>query len=443
MDAGPAGSAAVPVDSGGRDGAFSPSALVRYLFRNSLIVLLLAAFLLGGALYAFRLVPFPYRSTAIVIVDPREQKISPTQEVLPGIGTNTAALESVVQIVQSGGFLAELLKRMDVSADPELANARTLDPRSQLQEFRDRLTVERRGATYLVDISYTSKDPERAALYANRVAEAFVANESDARTGAASNAADSLSGRLGDLRQTLRLSEEAVARFKVSSGMVDVDANSTLGQREIAELSEQLTLARSATDAARARAQNLASATAGGDAQSSELSLLRREQSDLARSLAELSQTYGARHPRIVDIRSKLSAIDTQIERERSLVGLSLKRQLDVAQAQQADLERRLSQLVGRAGRTDEAQVQLADLERQAASDRAIYEQYLTQYKAVDEQRLMPFEDVRVVSAAMPPLKSTRPSLVLVGVVAGMVSLGIAVLLVLVPGVIRGRFSRA
>lgn len=55
----------------------------------------------------------------------------------------------------------------------------------------------------------------------------------------------------------------------------------------------------------------------------------------------------------------------------------------------------------------------------------------------------MPFEDVRVVSAAMPPLKSTRPSLVLVGVVAGMVSLGIAVLLVLVPGVIRGRFSRA
>ncbi|MET0258853.1 MAG: GumC family protein [Methylobacterium sp.] len=424
------------------DGLFAPSAMARHLFRYSPALIALTLLLLAGSVAAFRLVPFPYRSTAIVLVDPREQRVAPTQEVLPGIGGNAQTLESVVQIVQSSGFLSKVVSTMNLAGDRELVNERTLDPRSQLQAFRDRLTVERRGATYLVDISYRSADPERAALYANAVAEAFVTSENDSQNTAASRAAASLSGRLDDLRANLRRSEDAVAAFKVRSGMVDVDANSTLAQREIGELGAQLTAARAATDAARARAENLASPTAGGDAATSELTLLRREQADLSRTLAELTQTYGARHPRIVDLRSKLRALDTQIETERGLVGLSLRKQLDVAEQQQRGLERRLAQLVGQAGETDRAQVQLSDLERQAASDRQIYEQYLAQYKSVDEQRLMTSDDVRIVSPAVPPLKSTRPNMILVGGVFAFASLVLATLIVLLPAALRGRFSR-
>lgn len=424
------------------DGLFAPSAVLWHLLRRSPVLIALTLLLLFASVAAFHLVPFPYRSTAIVLVDPREQRVTPTQEVLPGIGGNAQTLESLVQVVQSSGFLSRVVSTMDVSADPELTNEQTLDPRSRLQAFRDRLTVERRGATYLVDISYKSSDPERAALYANAVAEAFVTSENDSQTTAASRAATALSGRLDGLRTNLQRSEEAVAAYKTRSGMVDVDTNNTLAQREIGETSAQLTLAQAATEAARARAENLQAPPAGGDAATSELTLLRREQAELSRTLAELTQTYGDRHPRIVDLRSKLRALEDQIAAERGFVGLSLRKQLDVAEQQQQGLERRLAQLVKQAGETDRAQVKLSDLERQAASDRQIYEQYLAQYKSADEQRLMTSNDVRVVSPAVPPLKSTRPNMILVGAVFGFASLVIAMLVVLLPPALRGRFSR-
>ena len=46
-----------------------------------------------------------------------------------------------------------------------------------LEKFRNRLDISRRGLTYVIAISFTSNNAERAAHYANAIAEAFVASQ--------------------------------------------------------------------------------------------------------------------------------------------------------------------------------------------------------------------------------------------------------------------------
>lgn len=420
-----------PDGDGDDGGTVHPFAFLRFIGRNVVKIAMIAALLLAAFLGAFSLLAFPYRATALVLVDPRQQYVTPTQDVLPAIGTDAATLESVVQIVQASGFLSRLLEDLDVSADPELADVPDADPREKLAAFRKNLTVERRGATYLVDITYSSRDPERAAAYANAVAQAFVDGQNKARTDAAENAAGSLSARLGELRGKLRATEAAAAAFKIGSGIIDAGADSTLAQREISELSEQIALARTRTEQAKARYEHLESASAAGDgggaSPSAELTLLRRQQADLNRAKAQLSRTYGSRHPRIADVESQLEALEGQIRKEETRVAGGLKQQYDVARQQQQAFEDDLARLSLAAGRTDEAKVQLADLERQAAADRAIYEQYLARFKATDEQKMLEVDDVRIVSPAIPPLRSTRPSMLLIAAVLGLFSLGAAV----------------
>ena len=425
-----------------RDGLIDPMAFTVFLFRNVFKILGLTLLIGAASLAAFTFIPFPYHATALVLVDPREQSVTPNQDVLPSIGTDAATLESVVQIVSSSGFLSSLLKTMDLSADPALSAFD--DPRKQLQLFRKNLTVERRGATYLVDISYNDRDPERAAQYANAVAQAFVDEQNDARSQAATKATDALANRLGELREDVRKSEAAVAQYKADKGIIDVDSATTLAQREISDASQQMALARTRTLQSQARFVNGLATPTSGDASadggpllSNELANLRSQKRDLERQLTSLRQTYGPRYPPILNLNRQGDKIDAQIKTEETRVAAGLRRQYETARDEEDGFQTDLKGLREKAAKVTEAQVGLADLERQADADRTIYEQYLARFKATDEQRLFRNNDVRIVSPAIAPLRTTRPSLILVAAVCAVLAGGLAILLVSLVGVRR------
>src|ERR1700704_6870234 len=146
----------------------------------------LALFALGIAV--IMIVPTRYAATALVVVDPREQRVTSEQDVLPGIGQDAAALQSLIEIAKSDGFLRPLIEQLKIQDDPEIAGSET-DTSRLLEKFRGRLDISRRGLTYVIAITFISDRPQQAAHYANAVAEAFVANQGQARTSATDEAA--------------------------------------------------------------------------------------------------------------------------------------------------------------------------------------------------------------------------------------------------------------
>jgi hypothetical protein len=111
-----------------------------------------------------------------------------------------------------------------------------------------------------------------------------------------------------------------------------------------------------------------------------------------------------------------MANLDRQIAEEGRMITEQLKRSLEVAQSRQDLLTAQLNRLSSGVSMTNTAEVELEALRREAAADRAIYESFLNRNKATDELAAINAGNVRVVSEAIAPLASTRPSLALMGV---------------------------
>ena len=405
-----------------------PVALFSFIFRNLFKIGVIALALTAVGIVLIRLMPFPYQATATVLVDPRSQQVTLQEDVLQPIGSDAAVLESMVQIMKSDGFLLTVMNQLDMTGDvkTKLSEQEQLEA---LAKFKKNLTVERKGATYLVEISFKAATAEDAARVANSVANGFADTQNGYLKEATESAGRELSERLVELRRKVNASEKAVADFAAEHGILYVDSNNTLEMRQLTELSAQLALAKNATEAARARYQSQIDSGPGGvtlsdqrNAEPAQLAFLRQQRSQLVQNLEQQSLTYGSRHPRIAQTRTAIEGIDRQIREEKQTLTRQLKGALDVALSQQSKLEADIAKLSSGAVLTDAAEVRLEALRREAAADRDIYEKFLSRNKTTDELAEMRNDNVRVVSPAVPPLKSSRPSIILLAPILGFLS---------------------
>jgi uncharacterized protein involved in exopolysaccharide biosynthesis len=377
--------------------------------RVSLVSILL--FLLGCTVLA--IYPFRYAATALVVIDPREQRVTTEPDVLAGIGQDAAALQSAIEIAKSDGFLLPLIGKLDVAKDADIAGNET-DARRILDRFRSRMDISRRGLTYVVAITFNASNPASAAHYANAIAEAFVSSQTQVRTEAADEASVWLKGRLKTLSDQLRESEDAVAAFKRQYGIVNAGRESTTRQLRVTELNQQVSATRLRMEEARARFEQSrrdASSKVDGPVRSDLLSYLRTQRLQLNDQIAQKTAIFGDRHPDIVIARSQLDALNRQIEAERKRNIDSAKSDYDTLAGQQKSLEKQLASLESEMLVDGQAAVKLQELQRDADANRNIYEQYLSRFKTTNEQRLIQASQTKVASFANQPARSTRPPL--------------------------------
>jgi uncharacterized protein involved in exopolysaccharide biosynthesis len=395
--------------------ALSPRQLAGLLLANARRIGLaaLALFMLGATL----LVVFPakYTATSLVLIDPREQRITNEQDVLPGIGQDAAALQSVIEIAKSDGFLRPLIERLNVAGDTEISGGQT-DIGQLLPRFRARLDVSRRGLTYVVAISFSSSDANKAAYYANAVAEAFVAEQAKTRSAATQQAAEWLNNRLSALREQLTKSEDAVAAFRAQYKLIDAGRDSTLRQVRATELTQQASLAKLRAEEAKTRYDQItrdlkSNVDTSTGSRSELLSALRAQRTQLNDQIAQKRAVLGDRHPDVVISLNQRDQVERQIDTERRQILQAAKSDYETLRAQQKHFEDLLAATESEMVATGQAAVKLQDLQRQVDANRSIYEQFLSRYKTTNEQRSMQPEQTRVVSAATVPVRPNRPSL--------------------------------
>src|SRR5688572_14841049 len=197
-----------------------------------LIVGTIAVIVVLAAIVVFSLTP-TYTASALVLVDPSNKNLlDPTAEMM-GASSENARVDSEVEILRSDAVMLEVVRANDLIADPEfgvrlgmlqsvLAFLRLRDDaaptgnealQSVLQKLSRAISVQRRGLTYLVSISATSRDQEKAALLANEAARAYIDAQVRAKIDSTLAARDILQGRLADASATIVQSEEAFDSF--------------------------------------------------------------------------------------------------------------------------------------------------------------------------------------------------------------------------------------
>lgn len=409
------------------------------------------------------IVPPKYKGTTILLVDPRQPRVTNSEAVLAGIGADAAAVESQVELIQSSALARKVIAKLDLASDQEFASASLTErikdglltmlgraPADSTEErinrlvyrFQSGLSVHRRGLTYILEVSYFSQNAEKAARISGAVAEAYLDDQRSAKREVTARASGWLGDRIEEMRERVRRAERAVADYRSANRLVDVTQGNKLVARQMEDITQQLALARSrkaeaqgrlerAQEARRQVANPAALAALGEVLQSQVIGNLRTQYAEAARLEAEYSALYGTRYPALVAVRAQLADLRRQIDREIERVVAGVRNDYEVSASREAALEAELAKLKEQSESFGQADVALRELEREAQAERALFEQFLSRAKETNEQQTLQIADARIVSPALTPIKAERPAAALLLVVAAACGLLFGVALVL------------
>jgi polysaccharide biosynthesis transport protein len=415
-------------------------------FRRQKWVLIIALIATTGAAVSYLTIAAPnYKATATVGIDTAKfQLFQPIGELSI---ESSGAVESQLEIMRSEKIALEVIKNLHlVDKDPPQPNG-VSGPSKSLTEFEQtrqllavlqkHLTIKRLGAAWIIEISYESSNPERAPEFANAFADAYIADQLEAKYQTTRQASVWLEGRVKELREQTLAAQRAVVEFKARNNIVDTGGR-LMSDQQLAELNSQLATARGQTSDAKARLDRVnavsQSASDVGNTNGSVTDILinetvaklRSQLTDLSNREREWSAKVGQNHLLVVNLRSQMSQIRSAILDELHRVAESSKSDYDLAVQKQKNLEAQVAQAVSQSETSNRAQVTLRELEGVATSTKELYENLNKRYMESIEQKSFPVTEARVITRAVRPLdreyKSTLK--ILAGIFGGGISIG-------------------
>ncbi|KIC58095.1 capsular biosynthesis protein [Brevundimonas nasdae] len=378
-----------------------------------------------------------YTAQAQVMLNVRQSQVLDTQQVLSNLPAETGVVDSEVEVLQSRDLARQVAEVLRLENDPEFnwalrkpsglgaliarVQGRSLAPPAppttpdEIRLGRERaasalrggLKVQRMGLTYIIGVSFTSLNPEKAARIANAFAGQYIANQVSDKGGANRQANTFLEERLNQLRGEVQSAEAAVESYRSANNLL-TSSGATLTEQEVSTYNQQLATAQAdqAVEEARLRAarSQLARGSSGGDVgealQSSVVGSLRAQRATVAARVADLQARYGPDWPALVRARQELAAIDGQIQAEIQRVISNLEARVQVARDRTASLRSTLGQTRGALASNNAASVRLNELERNAESVRKLYEGLLERYQETTNQSGNETADSRMLQAA-------------------------------------------
>src|SRR5580765_1976933 len=177
----------------------------------------------------------------------------------------------------------------------------------------------------LVDLKFTSTDPQLAADMANAHAKAYIDQNLEYKFSASKDATDWLSERLGEQRKKVEESEAALQKYKEEHDAVAVEDRQNIVVQRLGDLNSAVTKAKTGRIEKEAQYNQLKSIQGTTAVESfpavvanDYIQKLKSELGDLQRQQAQLSEKYGDRHPEMIKIRSAVQSTQAKLDLEVS-----------------------------------------------------------------------------------------------------------------------------
>jgi succinoglycan biosynthesis transport protein ExoP len=292
------------------------------------------------------------------------------------------------------------------------------DQLGAIDRFLDRLEVKQDGRSHVLSVSFTSKDPRKAAQIANIIVETYIEDQLQAKIRAADWASRWVAERLGNLREELLQVESAVEQYRAVNDLLD-GRDGNLETQQLVSLNTALIDARAERTVKAATVQEVHRLRAEGAgyeafidfAASPVLSSLRQQDAALGREQARLSTEYGERHPLVVKIKADKEDLARRMDEEINKIVRNLENEVAVARSRERALDESLEQAKHKSGLARQATVQLRELEREATAKRSAYEALLKRLNEIQEQQELLEPDAEVISIAAVPDEPSFPKL--------------------------------
>ena len=267
----------------------------------------------------------------------------------------------------------------------------------------------------MVEIEATSGSPVKAARITQGIVDAYLADQTSAKTDEAQRANLLIDSRLGELREQVRRAETRVDEFRKANRILTSEGG-TVGEQQLTRLNGELINARTQAAEAKARLDEVATAARSGNpdvitdpAKTGLVQRLREQLALVARREASLSSQLLPRHPVLIDIHSQSSEIKSQIAAELQRLAANAKADHQVASSREKELSKALEAAQREVGRTNTAQIKQRELEQEVAASRELMRVFLARSKETDEQQKISTPDARMISPPSVPQRASKP----------------------------------
>jgi capsular exopolysaccharide synthesis family protein len=315
---------------------------------------------------------------------------------------------------------ADWVSRKLSGAEPQPAAPVATEPQEPLAQYTGvvlgALTVTPVRNSRLVELRFSSTDPQLAADLANAHAKAYIQQNMETRFSASKDATDWLGERLAEQRRKVEESEAALQRYKETHDAVAVEDRQNIVVQRLADLNGAVTKAKTTRIEKEAQFNQL-KAVQGTPAVDSlpavianeYIQKLKSDLGDLQRQQAQLSEKYGDRHPEMLRLRMAIQTAQAKYDVEVNNIVESVRSEFTAALAQERSLVGALESQKSEALGLNRKGIEYSVLSRDAESNRQIYEALMQRTKETGISGELKTSNIRVVDAAEVPTYPVLP----------------------------------
>jgi capsular exopolysaccharide synthesis family protein len=281
----------------------------------------------------------------------------------------------------------------------------------------------------IVTISYSSTNPELAAMVTNSIAKAYIEQILDMRLTASRNTLEWMRKKSEEERTKLLESEKALNDYIRENNIITLENRIAIIPQKLTELGSQLTGAESRMQELGAVYERIMS-TSTEQVEvlppfSSDQSLesLRKRIMEAEQNMIGLSKRYGEKHPMIISAAEELNALKSNMKREIKRVVESLKNEYELAKTMVEQYGRRLSETKSEALVLNEKFIQYEVLKKDVETNRQLFDALMKRIKEQSITEQLNTVNVWILKEArvpVQPIKPNKPRNILLGLIIGL-----------------------
>ncbi len=399
------------------------------------------------------------RMTPIYEATGRIEINRPAQDILPFKDANAYAgnsdddaieIETQVKILQSDALAADAARRLSsssasflgIKSRPAIGDATKLDITQNARsagKIKAGLTVATVPRTRLVDIRFANPDPRVASEVVNTIIDAYIEHNIRSHFESTMQASEWLSKQLTDLRVKAETSQQKLVDYQKQKQIIGVDEKQNVIVSKLDELNKELTQAEAERIQKEANyriaqsddAEVINNFTKTADA--TLLNTLKAQEASLKTQIAQLQVLYGPSHPKMLEARNQLTAVENSITTELKRNAVRLKGEYQAAVQRESMLRREFENQKTQATQLNENAIEYTMLRREADTSRQLYDGLLQKLKEAQVSAGLNSSNVRIVDGAAIPSSPSRPDKrlnIMLGLVLGLASgIGLAFLI--------------
>jgi len=304
------------------------------------------------------------------------------------------------------------------------------DPRERFIDLMlASVRVEPLKESHVLRVQVRDRDPHLAADFANRYIEEYIHYVADQEGKLSADASTYLETKSQDLQKRLRESEQKLAEYRKSQGIMEDTDTKDVSNDKVRQLNAAITEADLKLTKAKSDLDNLAAAQKSGRdltelklfADNADVAYIRKQLDAKISERAPLEATCGRKHPRMIGLANEIDTLRASLDRTVSSVVGMIQAEVESQQRQIADYRRQLEEARGVALDVNGKNVQQSLLRDQVRMDRDLYEKIeMRRSQAALTGQFRDSGLLRVSDVAMVPEKPAKPNKPIAAVAAVM-----------------------